>query len=959
MANLPDGTVTFLLTDIEGSTQLLQRLREEYASVLATQRMLLRDAFSNWNGVEVDTQGDSFFVAFARAGDAVNAAIKAQRALSENVFPQDTRVQVRMGMHTGEPQISDTHYVGIDVHRAARIAAAAHGGQVLLSQTTRELVESDLPAGVSLRDLGEHRLKDLRRAEHLYQLVIAGLPSEFPPVKSLQASPNNMPLQLTSFVGREKEIKEVKEALERARLVTLTGVGGTGKTRLALHVAAEVIDDFQDGVWLVELAPLTEPALVPQAIAASLGLREQPGRAFLELLKDYLAAKHLLLVLDNCEHLIEECAQVADVLLHAAPHLKILATSREGLGIAGESTYHVHSLSLPDNQTLQAEALSQYDAVRLFIDRAVAVQPTFQVTNQNALAVAQVCARLDGIPLAIELAAARVKGLSAEQIASRLDDRFRLLTGGSRTALPRQRTLQAAIDWSYRLLAEQERVLLRRLSVFAGGWTIKAAEFVCASKEIESNDILELLLRLVDKSLVVAETKGTQPRYHMLETIRQYAQEKLDESGEAEHVRTRHLDFFLQLAEESEPKFLGADFMQAYQPLEQDLDNFRAALEWSLTGEKAEEGLRIAGSFANYWWDMHHRNEGLVWLQRLLAAPSGQSRTRARAKALGVAAVFDYDPSKTHGLALECLEISRELEYSEGVVYGLRALGSNERYFGNPETARAYFAESLPLLPELPHSNITYLTFWQASSVEIDQNDWGAAQALIEEALLLARQAAEAWLNVYVLRLGYITLCQGHLARARQLIEEGLRWNASETDDFTSAISLVYLGLLEFYERNYEQAGAHIEDVIRLLRLAQADDELPLTLSDLADVKRCQGEYEQASKLYQESLALAMPSPDKHAISYSLKGTAMLAAARQQDERAARVFGAAEALRELWRLPLKPVEEPDYESAIAGLHARLDDAKFNAAWNDGRASILRDGASQALEQAIELALRED
>jgi predicted ATPase len=409
--------------------------------------------------------------------------------------------------------------VGIDVHRAARIAAAGHGGQILISDAVSGLAARDLPPGVSLRDLGIHRLKDLREPEHLLQVVHADLQTDFPPLKSLESRSNNLPVQLTSFIGREREIAAVKESLATTRLVTLTGAGGSGKTRLALHVATGLLEHYPDGIWLAQLAPLSEPVLVPKAVASALGIPEQLGRPLTETVVDYLRPRAPLLLLDNCEHLLQACAHLADALLQACPNLRIVATSREALGIAGELTYRVPSLSLPDLKRLPSpESLTEYEAVRLFVDRAAFGKPGFQVTRANALAVAQVCQQLDGIPLAIELAAARVKVLAVEQIAARLDDRFRLLTGGSRMVLPRHQTLRAAIDWSYNLLSETERVLLRGLSVFAGGWTLDAAEAVCAGGSVEADTILDLLTALVDKSLVFVEMQRGEARYRFLET---------------------------------------------------------------------------------------------------------------------------------------------------------------------------------------------------------------------------------------------------------------------------------------------------------------------------------------------------------------------------------------------------------------------------------------------------------
>jgi class 3 adenylate cyclase len=488
---LPTGTITFLMTDVEGSTKLADNHPAAMQEALARHDALAGEIVGGHGGTVVKSrgEGDSLFCVFALASDAVGAALALQQAYQAEPWPAPVApLRVRMGLHTGDATLRDGDYFGGTVNRCARLRAVGHGGQVLLSQTTYELVRDALPGGAGVKDLGTHGLRDLNRAEQIYQLLHPLLPADFPPLRSQENLPNNLPIQTTSFVGREREIAEVKALLGRTRLLTLTGSGGAGKTRLSLQVAADLLDQYADGVWLAELAPLTDPNLVPQTVAQVLGVREEPGRTITQTLVDYLRPKKLLLLLDNCEHLLTACAQLADTLLRACPDLRILASSREGLNIAGETTYRIPSLSLPPVGAGQSvpstpESLSQYEAVRLFIERAQSAQPSFTVTNQNAPAVAQLCYRLDGIPLAIELAAARVRALPVEQIAARLDDRFRLLTGGSRTALPRQQTLRALIDWSYDLLSPEEQTLLRRLSVFAGGWTLEAAEAVCADPE--------------------------------------------------------------------------------------------------------------------------------------------------------------------------------------------------------------------------------------------------------------------------------------------------------------------------------------------------------------------------------------------------------------------------------------------------------------------------------------------
>jgi predicted ATPase/class 3 adenylate cyclase len=575
MTSLPTGTVTFRFTDIEGSTRLLQRLGERYAEALATHHGLLRTAIQEGQGQVVDTQGDAVSAAFPRARNALLAAIAAQRAVQAHPWPDETAPKVRIGLHTGEPVTAETGYVGMDVHRAARIAAAGHGGQILVSDVTHGVVARDLPEGVGLRDLGEHRLRDLANPLRLFQVVASDLPTDFPPLRSLDTNRHNLPIQLTSFIGRTREIAEVKRLLCTARLVTLTGAGGAGKTRLALQAVADMVESYRDGVWLAEFAPIADPALVPKTVASALNVPEQPGRDLTETLVDALRLKAPLLLLDNCEHLLAACRDLAAALLRKCPQVRILATSREGLGVPGETVWRVPSLSVPEDirHIPGPTELVGYDAVRLFVDRAVTTTPGFTVTSKNALAVAQVCRRLDGIPLAIELAAARVKVLAVEQIAARLDDRFRLLTGGSKTVLPRQQTLGAAIDWSYHLLSETERLLLGRLSVFAGGWPLDAAEGVCAGGNVEATDILDLLTSLVDKSLVLAETQCGEARYRLLETVRQYARDRLAEAGEEADVRTRHRAWYVALAERAEKEPRGPR-----QRIWREHENLRAAL---------------------------------------------------------------------------------------------------------------------------------------------------------------------------------------------------------------------------------------------------------------------------------------------------------------------------------------------------------------------------------------------
>ncbi len=614
---LPTGTVTFVFTDIEGSTRLVHDLGDRWPPLLERHRAIIRAALAAHDGVEVQTEGDGFFAAFSRAPAAVAAAVRAQRDLAAEPWPADAPIRVRMGLHAGEGVVdADASYVGHDVHRAARVASAAHGGQVLVSETVRTLAGATLPPGVTFRDLGEHRLKDLR-PERLTQLVIDGLQADFPAVRSLDQRPNNLPTQLTSFVGREHEIEAASALLAGTRLLTLTGPGGTGKTRLALQLAAAVADDYPDGIWFVPLEPLRDAALVLSTVARTLGVAQRPTESALEALVGAVGERRMLIVLDNFEHVIDAAGEIGG-FLRACPGAKVVITSRAVLRISGEQEYVVPGLPAPpDTSRLSrveleslpaglrhpdAATLGQYEAVRLFIARAVAVRPDFAVTNDNAPAVAGICARLQGMPLAIELAAARVKLLAPEQILDRLVRQLSLLTSTARDLPDRQRTLRGAIAWSCDLLDEPHRQLLARLSVFRGGWQLEAAEAVARVAGGPDMDVLDGLTALVDQSLVRhwEETDGT-PRFDMFETIREFATELLDAGDDADTVRGAHAALFLALAERAAPLLQGSEQRAWLDGLEADHDNLRAALGWAIGRPEPETAVRLVFALWRFW----------------------------------------------------------------------------------------------------------------------------------------------------------------------------------------------------------------------------------------------------------------------------------------------------------------------------------------------------------------------
>jgi predicted ATPase/class 3 adenylate cyclase len=713
---LPSGTITFVFTDIEGSTRLVEELGPGWADVLSKHRQMLRRAFRRHDGIEMGTEGDSFFVVFPLAPAAVAAVVEAQRGLASARWPADGEVRVRIGLHSGQARVVGSDYVGIDVHRAARIGAAAHGGQIVISESTMALVERDLPAGVEVQDLGRHWLKDLPAQEHLYQLVVPGLPSEFPPLRTTDRIAGNLPVALTTFVGRGREVDAVSDLLRTSRLVTLVGPAGTGKTRLVIESAGRVAPEFRDGVWFVGLESVADPSQVPAAVAAAVKVREVGGKPAAAVLVDHLRTRQCLLVLDNFEHLLDAGPFVTD-LLAAAPNLSIITTSQVELQLSGEQLYPVAPLDI--------RGAIDSDAARLFIDRARSAVPDFVVTPENAAAIAEICARLDGLPLAIELAAARVRGLGINEVTRRLDRRLSLLSTGPRDAPDRHRTLRAALAWSHELLGQDEAVLFRSLGVFSGGASLAAIERICAGdpsgeQRTAVSDPIATLDELVRHSLVRADVTPVAIRYLLLETIREFASERLDESGEAPAIHRRHAEWCAEFLESIAPRArLRPGEVRAAAP---EVDNILSALEWAAEAGEVDLGLRICGSAWRVWERGQRLRDGLAWTQRFLALEQPEADASHRIRSLeaagaiaywlgdGTAAVNAYRDrlalAERHGPANEVADARLDLYFGLSVVGQMaaardelaRAHSSFEAIQDRLGVARCRWAESSLLL---------------------------------------------------------------------------------------------------------------------------------------------------------------------------------------------------------------------------------------------------------------------
>jgi predicted ATPase/class 3 adenylate cyclase/DNA-binding CsgD family transcriptional regulator len=996
MGELPTGTVTLLLADVEGSTRLWQTQPDQMTAAVARLDHALTDLLAIHDGVRPVEQGegDSFVAAFARASDAVACALDLQRA---PLAP----IRLRIGVHTGQVQLRDEgNYIGPTINRTARLRDLAHGGQTVLSGATEQLVADWLTDDAWLTDLGCHELRDLPRPERVSQLCHPDLRNEFPPLRvTKSADTHSLPAQLTSFVGRVTQMAEIRALLADNRLVTLTGAGGAGKTRLAIQTAAGVAPEYRDGVSYVDLAPVTHELVVPVAVARALGLPDQPGRSTMETLTKFVGDRQTLIVLDNCEHLLDAAASLSADLLAACPGLQVLATSRESTGVPGEVTFQVPSLSLSD------------EAIELFVERARRVRPDFTVGDDNAAAVTEICTRLDGMPLAIELAAARVRALSVEEIVGSLHDRFRLLTGGARTAVRRQQTLRASVDWSHALLTETERILFRRLAVFLGGFDLDAAQAVAGDAEVERYQVLDQLALLVDKSLVTAENTSGRTRYRLLETVRQYAQEKLGESGEAEAVRSRHRDHYTTMAAVLDSP-ARTDYDQRVEQADLEMDNLRSAFGWSIEAGEIESAVELASSLQPLWLSRGRIQEGIAWLDVVLNDErSAEAAPAVRAKALADKAVLgEWVGVYRLDVAEQALAIARDLDDAALLVRSLIACGSAavydapaaERYFaeanglarklGDPwrlsqilcQQAQAAFmagdvngvipaaeegrdisdavgdrfgsrqcrwrlAGALCFRGEL--STAVDLLYQLLDEAEADHDSMlrvtllfmlphalafrGDASAAIAAATDEAISSAAEIGDLYIGN-GYIAAMVAHLAAgdiAAAAEAESEAWSRLSNYHELAALQMAYLAGSALARGDLTDARQFADEAVA----ATGGWYRATALRARARIAILDGDTERAERDVHDSLSCGVSVGAYLFAAEALEILASLATGAGSHLEAVRLFGAAEGIRTRTEEVRFPVYQAEYETALTQCRSTLGERAFQAAWDEGGA----------------------
>ena len=904
--------LTHLFTDLEGSSKLWEQVPDRMGPALAQHDALVRKAVERNHGMVVGMTGDGMHAAFEDPLDAVIAALEIQLELIKPGATEGLELHVRSGLHVGAAERRDNDFFGSSVNRAARIMNAAHGGQVLTSEVVFELVHDRLPAHVSLKDVGTARLRDLVAPERLFQLVHPLLRQQFPALRSLDSPPNNLPQQVTSFVGRDRELNEVIQLLKTTRILTLQGAGGIGKTRLALQVGAKETHAFPDGVWFIDLASVVDPGSVTHVVAHELGVHEEAGKPLFQTLCANLKMRRFLVILDNCEHLVDPCARLADAFVHALPSVTFLATSREALGISGEQIYSLGPLSLPDPKG-GLGTLVHSDAVQLFVERARQRQRAFTIKVSQVPAITRICTQLDGIPLALELAAARVDTLSVETIAERLSDQFALLHVGSRVAVRRQQTLRAMIDWSYDLLNESEKILFSRLSVFAGGWELDASETVGAGGDIALEDIVDSLTGLVQKSLVVM--RYSDQRYSMLETIRQYAHERLRDRGEEQILRDRHLEYYLGLAERAGSALrVKRGHTSWLRRLSVERDNMKAALHWSLEARGgAERALRLCSALM-YYWRAHGRwHEGRELCTAALERETSGEPTRARVEVL--------------------------------LAVGLMALRLGQR-----TEARLHSEQALAFAQKLSDRRLQVDALNSLGHIALDRGDFDQARVLLDQAVTISRELGDhAWETVYCVNAGYLAISQGDFAAARSPLEQALSLSREFGNRWFEASALGNLGLLARHMGDFSEAEDRANQSLAIFRELGAPARIVGQLQLLADIAILRGELLLACDHLRKALAMSIDEEDRRNVLNCLDLVVRLAVKMEAYWKAANLAGVVDALRVDFSVLPSNADAKQFSSDCAQCRKVLGDEAYDTAYSAGRA-LPRDAAVEEVQR---------
>jgi predicted ATPase len=951
-----------LFIDIVGYSKLLideQRdcLHELNEVVRATDSFRTADAAGKLTTLPT---GDGMALVFATTPDApVVCAMQIAKSLKSH-----PGLQVRMGIHSGPVSgVVDVsqraNIAGAGINMAQRVMDCGDAGHILLSRHVAEDLEQYRQWQPHLHELGECEVKHRRKISLVnFYTNEAGNPSVPQKLQQMWANPpdarhNNLPAQLSSFIGREAEITEIKQLLAETRLLTLTGAGGCGKTRLALQVAADLLSEHPDGVWLVELAPASHPDMVTQLTAEALAIREQPKRSLVKTLADRLRSKRILLVMDNCEHLLDACAKLAGALLKTCFNLRILATSREAIGVAGESVWQVPSLATPEPaKKMSLESLCQFEAVRLFRDRAVAVQPRFALTDTTAAAVAQIVWRLEGIPLAIELAAARMSALSAAQIADRLQDSFHLLSHGKRTAIPHHQALRATIDWSYALLIDAERSFFQRLSVFAGGFDLEAAENVCIGEAIEREQVLDLLTHLVEKSLVLVREQARTTRYRLLEPIRQYAQDRLRESGAAPTVQRRHIDYFLRLAQEAEPRMLGPERPMACDELDAEHANLLAALAYA-AGHDPESALKLSNALGWFWEVRGYLAQGRDWFKKIIAGSPviladlrGEAYVRA-----GRLACWQGEYQEAVALTEQGLRLCEESGNRRWTGMALNNLGGVAAYRGEPDRARPLLEQSLSIGKELADNDLIWRSLGDLGVVATFQGEYERARNLIEQALPICSQRGdEGGAILFYKTLGDVESALGNSEKALTQYKETLAIGRRIGHKRLVAGALEGLGKVAFDRGEYARARTAYEEGLQIVNELGGKSDYTITLGiNLAELGVEERKFDEARRLCVRSLRNSQEVGDKESIVGALAVIAWLRfAAAGEAEEAAQLFGAVEGIRETLAMALPPRQRDRHEHSIAAIRGALDQKQFATAWARGKAMSIDEAVAYAL-----------